>query len=52
LSLGAARVPVVAGAVLVALHGWLFAGQIADGRLADRWLLFRWIAAVGLIAGC
>ena len=41
---------VVAGAVLVAFHGWLFAGQIADGRLADPWLLFRWIAAAGLIA--
>ena len=41
---------VVAGAVLVAFHGWLFAGQIADGSLADPWLLFRWIAAAGLIA--
>jgi hypothetical protein len=41
---------VVAGAVLVAFHGWLFAGQIADGRLADPWLVFRWIAAAGLIA--
>jgi hypothetical protein len=41
---------VVAGAVLVAFHGWLFAGQIDDGRLADPWLLFRWISAVGLIA--
>jgi hypothetical protein len=40
---------VAAGAVLVAFHGWLFAGQIADGRLADPWLLFRWIAAAGLI---
>lgn len=41
---------VIAGAVLVAFHGWLFAGQIAEGRLADPWLLFRWIAAAGLIA--
>lgn len=41
---------VVAGAVLVAFHGWLFAGQIADGSLADPWLVFRWIAAAGLIA--
>jgi len=40
----------VSGVVLVAFHGWLFAGQIADGSLADRWLLFRWIAAAGLIA--
>lgn len=43
-------VSVVAAAVLVAFHGWLFAGQIADGSLADPWLLFRWIAAAGLIA--
>ena len=41
---------VVTGAVLFAFHGWLFASQIADGRLADPWLLFRWIAAAGLIA--
>ena len=41
---------VVAGAVLVAFHGWLFVGQVDDGRLADPWLLFRWIAAAGLIA--
>lgn len=41
---------IVAGAVLVAFHGWLFAGQIADGRLSDPWLVFRWMAAAGLIA--
>jgi len=40
----------VSGVVLVAFHGWLFASQIADGSLADPWLLFRWIAAAGLIA--
>ena len=39
-----------AGTVLVAFHGWIFAGQIADGSLADSWLLFRWVAAAGLIA--
>lgn len=43
-------VSLVAGAVLVAFHGTLFAGQIADGSLADPWLVFRWIAAAGLIA--
>lgn len=41
---------VVAGAMLLAFHGWLLAGQIADGRLTDSWLLFRWILAAGLIA--
>jgi hypothetical protein len=41
---------VTAGALLAAFHGWLFAGQIADGSLADPWLVFRWIAAAGLIA--
>ena len=41
---------IAAGAVLVAFHGWVFAGQIADGRLADPWLVFRWIAAAGLVA--
>lgn len=42
-------VSLAAGAVLVAFHGWLFAGQIADGSLADPWLVFRWIAAAGLV---
>lgn len=41
---------IAAGAVLVAFHGWLFAGQIADGSLTDPWLVFRWIAAAGLVA--
>ena len=43
-------VSLVAGAALVAFHGWLFAGQIADGSLVDPWLVFRWIAAAGLVA--
>lgn len=43
-------ISLVFGTGLVAFHGWLFAGQIADGSLADPWLLFRWIAAAGLIA--
>ena len=40
----------IAGAALVGFHGWLFAGQIAAGRLQDPWLVFRWIAAAALIA--
>ena len=40
----------VAGTVLIAFHGLLFAVQIADGRLADPWLLFRWVAAASLVA--
>lgn len=35
--------------MLVAFHGWLFAAQVAAGRLEDPWLIFRWIAAAGLI---
>ncbi len=41
---------VVAGALLVAFHGWLFASQAAAGRLEDPWLVFRWIVAAGLVA--
>ena len=41
----------VAGAALIAFHGWLFAGQLAAGRLDDPWLVFRWIAAALLIGG-
>jgi hypothetical protein len=40
----------IAGAALVGFHGWLFAAQVAAGRLEDPWLVFRWIAAVTLIA--
>ena len=36
--------------MLVAFHGWLFATQVAAGRLEDPWLVFRWTIAVGLIA--
>ena len=38
------------GAALIGFHGWLFAGQMAAGRLEDPWLVFRWIAAAALIA--
>lgn len=41
---------VVAGGVLVAFHGWLLAAQVAEGRFEDPWLIFRWIAAAGLVA--
>lgn len=40
----------VAGAALVAFHGWLFASQLAAGSLADPWLVVRWSIAAGLIA--
>ena len=40
----------LAGAALVGFHGWLFAAQVAAGRLEDPWLVFRWIAAAGLVA--
>jgi len=41
---------VVAGAGLVAFHGWLFASQLATGALADPWLVVRWLVAAGLVA--
>ena len=41
---------VLAGALLVAFHGWLFAAQAAAGRLEDPWLVFRWTLAAGLLA--
>jgi hypothetical protein len=40
----------LAGAALVGFHGWLFAAQVAAGRLENPWLVFRWIAAAALIA--
>lgn len=39
----------MAGAVLVAFHGWLFASQAVAGRLEDPWLVARWLIAAGLI---
>ena len=39
----------LAGGALVAFHGWLFAGQIAAGRLDDPWLVLRWLAAALLV---
>ena len=40
----------VAGVLLVAFHGWLFAAQVAAGRLEDPWLVLRWTLAAGLMA--
>jgi len=42
--------PGVAGALLATYHGWLLAGQFMDGRLAEPWLVARWIAAAVLVA--
>ncbi len=41
---------VLAGAVLVVFHGWLFASQVVTGALADPWLVVRWMLAAGLVA--
>ena len=41
---------VLAGTVLVAFHGWLFASQVVTGALADPWLVVRWMLAAGLVA--
>jgi hypothetical protein len=46
----AGRILRAAGAVLVLFHVWLFAGQMADGRLADPGVVGRWLIAGGLIA--
>ncbi len=41
----------IGAAGLVAFHGWLLAGQLADGRLADPGLALRWAIAGALVAG-
>jgi hypothetical protein len=41
----------LAGAALIGFHGWLFAAQAAAGRLEDPWVVVRWIAAAGVLAG-
>jgi hypothetical protein len=41
---------VLAGIALGGFHGWLFAAQVAAGDLGDPWVIFRWIAAAGLVA--
>lgn len=38
-----------AGVLLAGFHGWLFAVQIAAGRLDDPWVIFRWLAAAALV---
>ena len=39
----------IAGISLAGFHGWLFLGQIAEGRFEDPWVIFRWAAAALLI---
>jgi hypothetical protein len=43
------RTLALAGAALAVFHGWLFVSQAAAGRLGDPWVIFRWVAAAGLI---
>ena len=40
----------IAGISLAGFHGWLFLGQIAEGRFDDPWVIFRWAAAALLVA--
>lgn len=40
----------VTGVALAGFHVWLFAAQVAAGRLEDPWLIFRWLAAATLVA--
>lgn len=39
------------GAALLLFHGWLFASQMASGRLSEPGLALRWLIAVALAAG-
>jgi hypothetical protein len=39
------------GAALAGFHGWLFAGQISSGRLAEPGVVLRWLIAAALLAG-
>ena len=39
------------GALLVAFHVWLLAGDASSGELLEPERLFRWLIAVGLAAG-
>jgi len=41
---------VLSGTALAAFHGVVFAGQAAEGRLEDPWLVVRWLVAAGLVA--
>ena len=44
------RTLALAGGALALFHGWLFMSQAVAGRLDDPWVIFRWLAAVALIA--
>jgi hypothetical protein len=41
----------IVGLLLVVFHGWLFAGQVWEGQLADFALASRWLIAAGLAFG-
>jgi len=41
----------IVGLFLVVFHGWLFAGQVWEGQLADFALASRWLIAAGLAFG-
>lgn len=41
---------VLSASTLIAFHGRIFAAQLADGRLENPGLIFRWLVAAGLIA--
>lgn len=40
----------LAGGALAVFHGWLFVSQAVAGRLGDPWVIFRWAAAIALVA--
>jgi len=41
----------IVGLLLVVFHGWLLAGQLWSGELADLTLVARWVVSGGLIWG-
>jgi hypothetical protein len=47
----ASRLLQAAGLGLVVFHVWLFASMVADGRLTEPAVAFRWAVAAGLAVG-
>lgn len=47
----ASRLLQAAGLGLVVFHVWLFAAMVADGRLTEPVVAFRWLVAAGLAVG-
>ena len=43
------RLAAAVGALLACFHVWLFAAQIADGRLTDPGAIARWLVAFGVV---